>query len=313
MNERLDSDAGGRPPPDLAIVGSLKCGTTALFSYLQSHPGIAMSARKEPLFWSADIPRRGRISDRAAYDALWSHAPPGALRGEASPEYLRSEVAIPALLAARPDIRLIAMVRNPVDLVASLHSNLLVGAQEDVRDLEHAWRLQEARQRGERLPPYCNDPVLLQYRAYAALGDQLERFIAQVPAGQRLVVLFDDLRADTRAEYVRVLDFLGLADDGRRDFAQVHSNRRVRSTSVVALQRMLTGPLGRAHPILRRAAHALNLRPLAMLERFNTRTMPRKPLREGFEAELVAEFRPQVAKIEQLLGRDLSAWTTARR
>ena len=308
MTLRSDRSAARLPPPDFAIVGAPKCGTTALFSYLASHPGIAMSASKEPLFWSADIERRGRVADRAAYEALWAQARPGALRGEASPEYLRSRVAVPALLAARPDVRLIAMLRNPVDLVASLHSNLVFGALEDVPDLEAAWRLQEDRRRGESLPRDCNDPVLLQYAEYAALGDQLERLTALVPAAQRLVVLLDDLRADPRAEYLRVLAFLGLDDDGRRVFDQVHPNRRVRSPAISGMQRTWGSRLAVVHPAIRRVAHALGLRPLAMLERLNSPALPRKPMRPEFRAELLAAFAPQVEKIERLLERDLSAW-----
>src|SRR5687768_18118049 len=98
-------------PPDFAIVGAPKCGTTALYTYLATHPGIAMSARKEPSFWSRDVDTSWRLKDRADYDAMWVDAPPGALRGEASPYYLQSRVAIPELLSARPDVRLIAMIR----------------------------------------------------------------------------------------------------------------------------------------------------------------------------------------------------------
>src|SRR4051794_37182405 len=82
--------------PDFAIVGAPKCGTTALYSYLDGHPGIAMSRSKEPVFWSRDLATPEPLS-RADYDALWNGAPAGALRGEASTRYLRSDVAIEAI------------------------------------------------------------------------------------------------------------------------------------------------------------------------------------------------------------------------
>ena len=62
--------AAALPPPDFAIVGARKCGTTALYSYLATHPGIAMSARKEPCFWSRDLDAGWGIRSRAAYDAI---------------------------------------------------------------------------------------------------------------------------------------------------------------------------------------------------------------------------------------------------
>jgi hypothetical protein len=307
------SDAGPiptGPPPDFAVVGAPKCGTTALYIWLAAHPGIAMSARKEPCFWSRDIATWGRIGDPAAYAALWHDAPAGALRGEASPVYLQSQVAIRELLAARPDARLIAMIRNPVEMVASRHANLLVGYQEDVVDLEAAWRLQARRAAGEALPPQCAEPALLQYRAFAAIGDQLERFFVAVPAAQRMVIVYDDFGADPRAEYLRVLALLGLADDGRTGFDPVHRGMALRWSGLPGfLEGLSRRPIYRP---ARRLAHAVGLRPGALLHKANLRTQPRPPLSPGFERELIAEFLPQVETVERLLDRDLGAWKVPR-
>jgi hypothetical protein len=228
-----------RPPPDFAIVGARKCGTTALYSYLASHPAIAMSALKEPCFWSSDLDAGWGLRHRAEYNALWADAAPGMLRGEASPVYLLSQVAIPDLFAARRDVRLIAMIRNPVEMVVSRHANMLLDRDEDVADVEAAWRLQERRQRGEALPARCPYPEAFQYRAYAAIGDQLERLFERVPAGQRIVIVYDDFRADPRAQYLRVLALLGLADDGRADFAPVRQAHALRWAGLADLQHRL--------------------------------------------------------------------------
>ena len=298
------------PSPDFAVVGAPKCGTTALYSWLAAHPGIAMSARKEPCFWSRDIATAGRIEDSAAYAALWQDAQPGALRGEASPVYLQSQVAIPDLLAARPDVRLIAMIRNPVEMVASRHANLLVGYQEDVADLETAWRLQGPRSLGEALPPRCTEPALLQYGAFAAIGDQLERYMAAVPAKQRIVIVYDDFNADPRTEYLRVLALLGLADDGRTVFARVHRGMALRWPGLPEFQERLSRvPLYRP---ARALAHAVGLRPGALLHKANRHVMRREPLRPEFERELILALVPQVEKVERLLGRDLAGWKALR-
>jgi hypothetical protein len=297
-------------PPDFAVVGAPKCGTTALYTWLATHPGIAMSARKEPCFWSRDIATAGRITDPADYAALWRDAPPGALRGEASPVYLQSRVALADLRQARPDVRLIAMIRNPVEMVASRHANLLVGAQEDVADLETAWRLQARRFAGEALPPRCTEPALLQYRAFAAIGDQLERFMDAVPAAQRVVVVYDDFSADPRAEYLRVLALLGLADDGRVRFGRVHQGMALRWHGLPAFQQRLSRlPLYRP---ARGLAHALGLSPGALLNKANHHPRQRRPLRPEFAHELIVAMLPQIEKVERLLDRDLTAWKIPR-
>lgn len=289
-------------------MGAPRCGTTALYTYLAAHPGISMSSRKEPHFWSPDVPRLLKVSDPADYAALWTGAPPGSLCGEASPDYLRSRVAVPRLLAERPDIRFIAMVRNPVELVTSLHSIMVLGLNEDVRDFEAAWRLQSRRQKGQNIPAGCIEPVLLQYEAYGSIGDQLERFMEIVPPGQRTVILFDDFRADPRSQYLRVLDLLGLAEDGQTDFAPVSANRALRSSRLARLTRWLPRGLGPLYAPARAAARAFGISPLTLVERLNRPLAPRKPLREPFEAELIAKFLPQIEKVERLLGRDLTNW-----
>ncbi|HYD25338.1 MAG TPA: sulfotransferase [Croceibacterium sp.] len=293
-------------PPDFAIVGAPKCGTTALYSYLATHPGIAMAARKEPGFWCTDAEAPWRVTDRAAYDALWAGAAPGAVRGEATPVYLQSAVAIPRLLAARPDARLIAMIRNPLEMAASRHADLLFGPNEDVAEFEAAWRLQERRRNGEDLPPGCREPAVLQYLANAAIGDQLERFVALVPPAQRLVIVYDDLRRDPGGEYRRVLEWLGLPDDGRGDFAPVHARRALRWAGLAGWQRALARRVGWLYRPARALAHAAGISPAAL----NVRPAPRRPLRAEFEAELIAAFAPQVDKAARLLGRDLAAWRT---
>jgi hypothetical protein len=296
-------------PPDFVVVGAPKCGTTALYTWLAAHPGIAMSARKEPCFWSRDIATAGRVEDPAAYAALWQGAPPGALRGEASSVYLQSLAAIPELLAARPAVRLIAMIRNPAEMVASRHANLLVGYQEDVADLEAAWRLQARRAGGEALPRRCAEPALLQYGAFAAIGDQLERFMAAVPEKQRIVIVYDDFRAAPRLEYLRALALLGLGDDGRTAFEPVHRSMALRWRGLPAFQDLVSRlPLYRP---MRALAQAAGFSPGALLHKVNLQTRQRRPLRPQFERELAAAFLPQVEKVERLLGRELAAWKCA--
>ena len=266
------SSRAALPPPDFVIVGARKCGTTALYSYLSGHPAIAMSTLKEPCFWSRDFDAGWGLRERAAYDAIWSDAAPGALRGEASPVYLQSRMAIPDLLVARPDVRLIAMIRNPVEMVVSRHANLLRDRDEDITDFEVAWRLQEERLRGDFLPARCRFPEVFQYRAYAAIGDHLERFFARVPARQRIVIVYDDFRADTRGEYLRALALLGLADDGRAEFAPVSQAYALRWSGLPDVQRWLGPP-----PRLRSPPLLDSSLPVARCE--NAARSARRPIR----------------------------------
>jgi len=296
--------------PDFIIVGAPKCGTTSLFSYLADHDGIAASRVKEPFFWCPDVAQRDRVGEPAAYRALWDGAAPGALTGEASADYAMSEVAVPSIVAARPDVKLIMIVRDPADMAASYHSEMVQSFQEPEKDFERAWRLQAARAAGRG--PLSRDtiePRKLQYLRSCALGDQLERVFAHTE--NRLAIVFDDLARDPRSVYLRTLGFLGLADDGRTDFPRINQNRNLRSVRLAATHRSVPRLLGPLYAPARTLARRVGFSPSAIVNRFNIREGERRGIDPAFAAELRAVFAPQVEKIERLTGRDLSHWKRA--
>jgi len=102
--------------PDFIIIGAPKCGTTSLFYYLLQHPNILPSLRKEICFWS-DALHHG-------LDWYLSQLPPHPqdgrwLSGESSPAYFFTP-DVPELMAPRlPNVKLVALLRNPVDRVIS--------------------------------------------------------------------------------------------------------------------------------------------------------------------------------------------------
>src|SRR5690625_4988209 len=112
--------------PNLFILGAAKCGTTAMSHYLAGHPDIFMSEQsgvKEPRFFSSDTWRPGvpHITDWEQYLRLFSSAPASVrYLGEASPQYLGSRQAVPSILDSCRDPRFIVMLRDPVELAASL-------------------------------------------------------------------------------------------------------------------------------------------------------------------------------------------------
>jgi hypothetical protein len=298
------------PPslPDFYIVGAPKSGTSALYHYLDAHPAVAMSREKEPSYWSDDIPKRGQTATLDAYYDQWRGAPAAAMRGEASVWYVYSAVAIPRILAATPEARFILMLRNPVDMAQAWHAQLLRSFDENVGSFEKAWRLQEERRGGRRIPPECFNPHHLQYQSICALAEPLERFVRLVPAQQRLTLLFEDFAAAPSATYRDVLRFLDLPDDGRRDFPKVNAHRRPRHAWMTNLHRAAPRLLGRAYAPLRRAARTIGLHPSAGLNLLNVAQGPRPPLRPVFRAELVEAFAPEVDRIEAILARNLPAW-----
>src|SRR5882672_4936026 len=107
--------------PEFFIVGAPKCGTTSLYAYLSRHPAVFMPRVKEPFFFCSDIQTTSMVRSLDDYCALFALAPLGSMRGEASTLYLFSEVAIPRIMALRPDAKILVMLRNPSDAAYSFH------------------------------------------------------------------------------------------------------------------------------------------------------------------------------------------------
>jgi len=299
------------PRPGFFIVGAPKCGTTALSEYLRAHPSVFMSTPKEPHFFCSDFdyyfrPGRATLGD---YLHLFDDATPAHLAiGEASVWYLYSQAAVPAILEFDPGARIVVMVRDPVELVPSLHSQLRYSLDEDEDDVERAWRLQDARERGERVPRTCRVPEFLQYRRAAALGAQVERLMSVAPRGQVHVVVFDDLRADPRRVYADALAFLGVPDDGRTEFPRVNANKAHRGGRVARLTQRPPRPLVKAVAGVKRAAGVERIGVLSRIRQGNRQAVDRPALRPEFAEELAGYFAEDVAMLAELIGRDLSAW-----
>ena len=296
--------------PNFFIAGAPKCGTTALYRYLQPHPNIFMPEIKEPHFFAKDLGTYPRVKTAEEYRTLFAGAGERHLRvGEASVYYLRSAVAIPAIRAFNPEARIIAMFRNPVDMVYSLHSQLLYVAEENVADFETAWRLQERRSRGLDLPPRVRSPLLVQYAEVGRFGSQTQRLLSCFPAEQVKIILYDDFAASPQRTYDEVIAFLGIPHDRRREFPTINENKTARLGWLRRLSRKPPPVLRAAFRSLKRALGDEGISAAKKrLVSLNTSRERRPPLSPQLRAELVAAFRDEVALLSRLLGRDLSHW-----
>ena len=194
----------------------------------------------------------------------------------------------------------------------SLHSQLLYMLDEDEPDPARAWELQEARSRGERLPPRVRVPEFLQYGEAARLGAQLRRVYEALPREQVLTLVFDDMRDDTGAVYRRTLAFLGLPDDGRVQFPRVNENKVHRGRGRRPLHPAPPGALVSVARGVKRVAGVERLGVLERVRRGNRQVTRRREIDPDLAAELRDHFRDDVGELGELIGRDLSGWVFLR-
>src|SRR5580658_2349428 len=113
------------PAPDFVIAGGPRCGTTAVYRALRPHPDVFLPSIKEPHYFGFEYNRRRGVETLNLYNSLFSEALDSQLRGDASAMYLSSSAAIPAILQHRPDVKVIALIRNPIDMFVSWHNQCL--------------------------------------------------------------------------------------------------------------------------------------------------------------------------------------------
>jgi hypothetical protein len=294
--------------PDFFIVGAFKAGTTALYEYLRAHPQLFMSVPKEPMYFGQDLTPRYRRMTEDEYLALFKDAREDQHAGEASPWYLYSRSAAREIHDFDPASRAIIMLRNPVDVMYSQHSQLVFNQREDLTDFAQALAAEDDRLAGHRLPADAIRPEALYYRRSVNFPEQIERYLDVMGRERVHYVVFDDLVADPRAVYRDTLQFLGVDPTVEVDLSVYNPNKRPRSGAVQKLIFAPRGPMKRVFgrlrsmPVMHRVRDAL--------VSANSATAQREKMDAELRAQLTAEFAPQVAELGRLIGRDLSAWST---
>lgn len=316
-----EDEANARPKqPNFFVIGAPKCGTTALCDYLRGHPQIYIPRTKEPHFFARDLWQYASQYYKSYDDylSLFADAPENAIAlGEGSVFYAFSEVAVANIYAFDPSAKIIMMVRNPADMVYSLHGQYVFNNTdcESEADFEKAWRLQDARLKRSAMPARLaaatdRSWLLLQYRLVGRFADQLTRVFEYFPKEQVKVILFEDFRSDTKKIYEETLTFLSLATDNRTDFPRVKESRVRRFKALHHAVVNLTSfrPLIHVWRRIKRASGIESLGLRRLIEKKTALQQERQSLPAELRQEILATFRDDVDRLSRLLGRDLSHW-----
>ncbi|HTJ49895.1 MAG TPA: sulfotransferase domain-containing protein [Cyclobacteriaceae bacterium] len=128
--------------PDFLVIGAGKSGTTSIDKYLNQHPQIFVPKLKEPNFFGYentkledfhgnedDIKHFQRsVTTLDAYQNLFAEAKPGQIKGETSNTYMYHKEAPDRIKYYNPDMKLIAVLRQPAN---RLYSRFLHLAREN--------------------------------------------------------------------------------------------------------------------------------------------------------------------------------------
>ncbi|MFK7886537.1 MAG: sulfotransferase [Gammaproteobacteria bacterium] len=304
------------PAPEFIIAGSAKSGTTALHFMLDQHPDVFMSPIKETNFFIHGyestrhfIGLRGErvlegqdesdiVDTHDKYANLFTNAPQGAIRGEASPWYLINSEVPARILAHRPNTKIVIILRDPADVAFANFVHLVRDRAESLRLGQIDRVFDESRYAAQDLYPFCDHLSLPKY------GRHLPVWLSTFDPANVHLMIYEEFKADRRGQLSRLFEFLGLSDE-----VSVDVERRVNVSGMPrseALQSFLQGGklfkklIGMVVPKKPRR------KVRAMIEAMNTGK------RVGMDATTRARFdevyRDDVAYVESLLGRELDVW-----
>ena len=196
--------------PNFILIGAAKSGTTSFYNYVKQHPSVYVSpvgktnffvsnfvggaARNEDLDFTPEQIEKLNfpITTPEAYQRLFQDVPVEKIAlGEISPMYLNSFVAAQKIKSSNPDVKLIAMLRNPVDRAYS-------GYQMQLRQAN------EKRDFAANLDP---EEIYIRGGFYY---DQLKRFFDVFDREQIKIFLFEDFKQNPLQVIQEMFDFIGV-------------------------------------------------------------------------------------------------------
>jgi len=179
--------AGMRSLPDFLIIGAQKCGTTSLYAQLCEHPKIGSAFEKEVRYFNNHYEKglnwyKAHFPLRVTKRLVGWKDGIGLKSGEGEPSYLPNPVVPQRVFDLIPNVRLIVMLRNPVD-------------------------------RAYSLPTADNKRLGNLHYSYLPRGiyvDQIRSWMSIFPREQFLIIRAEDFFSDAQTIYDDVLDFLRL-------------------------------------------------------------------------------------------------------
>ena len=219
--------SGLRKKPDFIVIGVQKGGTSSMYRYLESHPGLKLSYRKQLHFFDKN-PHKGMGFYLASFPL---RAGNNAYKtGEASPFYIYHPHVPQRILDALPETKIIAMLRNPIDRAYSHYVMKVDQGWEKTPTFEEAIDLEQQRisadyQRMVEDPSfYSNDVRNFSYLTRGHYYEQLKRWFDIYDRDQILVLNSEAFFADPMAGLRKVYDFIGISDYQPKDL-KVHNQR----------------------------------------------------------------------------------------
>lgn len=287
---------------DFLIIGAQKAGTTTLHDLLAEHSDIFMPAKDIQFFVDA--------GDYSVYPKdfplYYRDVRPGQTVGGSQVQLLFSPESVDQVFNFSPRVKLVAVLRNPIDRAYSAYWFQHRKAWEDSGTFESALAREPERAKGK-----YRERAELTYLAHGHYAEQIQRWRSRFPREQMWIGLFEDLKDDPQAFLAGLLSWLGVSPKVANS-ARKRSNTAARPR-FAKLQRLLTRPptairglYKKAFPLtLQLKLQEVLVKPLVSWNEIPT---PNPPMSPQTREALHTYFTPHNERLSEIIGRDLTHW-----
>ncbi len=200
-----------REYPDFIIIGAMKAGTTSLFSYLNQHYQLKSSVVKEVHYF--DSPNY-KETNHHWYRARFPIVSNGIKTFEASPRYLLNPDVPERIHKTIPGVKLIAILRNPVERAISHYYHMKTGGREKLNLMEALEAEEERLEYAHKNRDYLDERyVSFSYKLRGHYAEQLEAYYQYFSKDQLLILNTKQLREDVHGTLKKIYDFVGVDPD----------------------------------------------------------------------------------------------------
>jgi len=218
-------NARERALPNLLIIGAQRCGTSSLYKYLEQHPQVVSSLRKEVEYFTGRFDS-GELWYRAHFPLEKEVTKRGVrILFEASPNYILDPRCAERAVALLPEARVVALLRNPVERAYSHYQH---NRRRSTEPLSFADAIRAEKDRVEpsrlRLEDNPGLPLPVEMRRYSYVmrglyAKQLEKWLDVYGPDRVHIVTSEAMFASPADTFQKLAAFLGIIDWLPKTFA----------------------------------------------------------------------------------------------
>jgi hypothetical protein len=289
--------------PNFLIIGAAKSGTTAISQFLAQHPQIYMSSIKEPYYFSLEEAPTfcgpgdqeafcTAVTDIESYLQLFHEVSGEIAIGEASTTYLYIPQASKRIFTHIPKVKLIAILRNPVDRAYASFLHQRREGREPVVEFSKALQLEEKRIQKNWMP-------LWHYKQCGFYFIQLKRYYDLFNQDQIKVYLYEDFKNDPNGLLKNIFDFLNVDQDFSPDTS-------IRYNASGIPKSKLLHSLISQKSLMKTALKPLF--PKSLRQKIRMKNLAKPELKPELRSQLQKTYRKDILKLQNLIKRDLGHW-----